>query len=346
MSMPPTMRGGRARCQRAARCVNPAISFAMHKVGMTSSSAALPTPLSTASSWLAVAAMLTDLAFETDAMGCFTGFGPGRVLGQPAARLMGTEMAALIAADDDAQALSAAQFRSVITTICTECVAWHGKVKLRHGEPTAPGRLYRLSLAPRLQQDLVVGTFGLLFDIEAPELALPERHMLHKLAQANTMLDAETGLWSARTFGEEIARRFDRLDVEGLPGTLLYLGFAMAGAALTGAVAMRLAEELRDIVRPTDLLGRIDATTIALWCDGMDHLTAGERAAKFCAQLPAILPERTPIIVGVAPRWAGSGDDTATVIEHAAVALRLAEIAVQRGSEPATTGAWRVWQRA
>ena len=126
---------------------------------------------------------------------------------------------------------------------------------------------------------------------------------------------------------EEIARRFDRLDVEDLPGTLLYLGFSRAPAELHSAVAMRLAEELRDIVRPTDLLGRIDATTIGLWCDGMDHLTGGERAAKFCTQLPAILPERTPITVGVAPRWAGSGDDTATVIEHAAVALRLAEIA-------------------
>jgi len=320
--------------------------FAMQNVGMTSSSSLPADQLITATSWLVVAGMLTDLAFETDQMGCFTGFGPGRVLDQPAARLLGTEMAALIAADDQARTLSAAQFRAVITTICTECVAWHGKVKLRTGETTAPGRLYRLSLAPRLQQGHVIGTYGLLFDIEAPELALPERHALGRHTQANTMLDVETGLWSARTFGEEIARRFDRLDVEGLPGTLLYLGFAMAGAALTSAVAMRLAEELRDIVRPTDLLGRIDATTIALWCDGMDHLTAGERAARFCAQLPAILPERTPVIVGVAPRWAGSGDDTTTVTEHAAAALRLAEISLQRSDEQATSGAWRVWQRA
>jgi GGDEF domain-containing protein len=289
--------------------------------------------------------MLTDLAFETDPMGCFTSFGPGRVLGHPAARLMGTEMAALIAPGDEAHTLSASQFRSIVTTICTECVAWHGKVQLRIGDAAA--RLYRLSLAPRLARGQVIGTYGLLFDLEAPELALPERHVrVGEMNAANTMLDPETGLWSSRTFGDEIARRFDRLDVEGLPGTLLYLGFALAGPAHTSAVAMRLAEELRDIVRPTDLLGRIDATTIALWCDGMDHLTAGERAAKFCAQLPAILPDRTPIIVGVAPRWAGSGDDPATVIEHAAVALRLAEIAVQRGSEPATTGAWRVWQRA
>jgi len=161
----------------------------------------------------------------------------------------------------------------------------------------------------------------------------------------NAMLDAETGLWSGRTFAEELARRFDRLDVEELPGTLLYLGFSRAGAAQQTAVAMRLAEELRDIVRPTDLLGRLDATTIALWCDGMDHLTGGERAAKFCAQLPAVLPEHTLVTVGVAPRWAGSGDDPASVIEHAAVALRLADMATERAAEPSSAGAWRVWQR-
>ena len=124
------------------------------------------------------------------------------------------------------------------------------------------------------------------------------------------------------------------LDVEDLPGTLLYLGFSRARRCCKAPIAMRLADELRDIVRPTDLLGRINSTTIALWCDGMDHLTGGERAAKFCPQLPAILPERTLITVGVASRWPGSGDDPATVIEHAGVALRLAEIATER-----TTGA-------
>jgi hypothetical protein len=313
---------------------------------MTSPASSLTGQHGAGLSWLAVTAMLTDLAFETDAMGCFTAFGPGRVLGQPPARLMGTDMAALIAPADEAACLSPAQLRAIITTICTECVAWHGKIQLRLAEAAAPGGLYRLSLAPRLERGQVVGTYGLLFDLEAPELALPERHALAEQSASTTMLCAETGLWSARTFGDEIARRFDRLDVEGLPGTLLYLGFSLAGEGLASAVAMRLAEELRDIVRPTDLLGRIDATTIGLWCDGMDHLTAGERAAKFCAQLPAILPERTPIIVGVAPRWANSGDDPATVIEHAAVALRLAELAVQRGTESPASGAWRVWQRA
>ena len=143
----------------------------------------------------------------------------------------------------------------------------------------------------------------------------------------------------------EIARRFDRLDVEELPGTLLYLGFSRAPAALRCAVAMRLADELRDVVRPTDLLGRIDASTVALWCDGMDHLTGGERAAKFCTQLPAILPERALITAGVATRWPGNGDDAAAATEHAAIALRLADMATERATTPDLAGAWRVYQR-
>jgi GGDEF domain-containing protein len=296
--------------------------------------------------WLAIAAMLTDLAFETDAMGCFTGFGPGKVLGQPAAKLLGVEAAALLAGSPEDEALSAQQFRSVIKTICLECVAWHGKVRLRLAD--GGSSVFRLSLAPRIIGGSVTGTYGILFDLDTKELTLPDSHAGHEGDPAlnrHALLDAETGLWSARTFAEEMGRRFDRLDVEELPGTLLYLGFARVSPELQSAVAMRMAEELRDVVRPTDLLGRIDATTLALWCDGMDQLTGAERAAKFCGQLPLLLPERTRIMGGVAPRWPGSGEDPASVMEHASVALRLAAMASERSPKEETAGAWRVWQR-
>ena len=62
-------------------------------------------------------------------------------------------------------------------------------------------------------------------------------------------------------------------------------------------------------------------------------------------KLPAVLPERTLVTVGVAPRWAGSGDDPASVTEHAAIALRLADLATERLTTPEAAGAWRVWQR-
>lgn len=297
-------------------------------------------------SWLPVGAMLADLAFETDPLGRFTAFGPGRVLGRQAAELIGVELASLLSGlSAEEAALGATELRSIVTTICVECVAWHGRLRLRGPENEA--RLYRLSLAPRFAGGTIAGTYGLLFDLEAPELALPDRHasaMDEAGFRLASVLDTETGLWTGRTFEDEVSRRLDRLDVEGQPGTLLYLGFSRTNAKLRIAVAMRLAEELRDVVRPTDLLGRIDETTIGLWCDGMDHLTGGERAAKFCATLPALLPEQTLITVGVATRWAESGEDTAMIMEHAAVTLRLADFASERGQENGPVSAWRVWQ--
>lgn len=303
-------------------------------------------PLPTVLSWLPVGAMLADLAFETDPLGRFTAFGPGRVLGRQAAELMGLELASLLTGPTaEEEALGASELRSIITTICVECVAWHGRVRL--SGPDGAGHLYRLSLAPRLMGTIVAGTYGLLFDLEAPELSLPDRHegvteeAGFRLA---SVLDTETGLWTGSTFADEISRRLDRLDVEGQPGTLIYLGFSRAAEKLRPAVAMRLAEELRDIVRPTDLLGRVDENTIGLWCDNMDHLTGGERAAKFCTALPPLLPGQTLITVGVAPRWAGSGEDAGTIMEHAAVTLRLADFASAQPRGAGPVSAWRVWQ--
>ncbi len=303
-------------------------------------------PHAPAASWLSVGAMLADLAFETDPLGRFTAFGPGRALGRQASELLGVEMASLLTGRSvEEEALGVTEFRSIVTTICVECVAWYGRVRLNG--PENMDRQYRLSLAPRFAGGAIAGTYGLLFDLEAPELALPDRHagaMDEAGLRLASVLDTQTGLWTGLTFADEISRRLDRLDVEEQPGTLLYLGFSRAEAKLRTAVAMRLAEELRDIVRPTDLLGRIDETTIGLWCDGMDHLTGGERAAKFCATLPALLPEQTLVTVGVAPRWAGSGEDAAMVMEHAAVTLRLADFACEQLQDNGPASAWRVWQ--
>jgi GGDEF domain-containing protein len=310
-----------------------------------SDSAQVPFHQQQGAAWLSVAAMLADLAFETDPLGRFTAFGPGRVLGRAPAEMLGQELAGLIAGGKAEDTLvSTTEFRQIVTTICVECVAWHGQMRLSWDG--SQSRLFRVSLAPRFSNGNIVGTYGLLFDLEAAELALPGRDDEGKNGpQRASILDVETGLWTAPFFANEISRRLDRLDVEERPGTLIYLGFSRSTSKLRAAVAMRLAEELRDIVRPTDLLGRIDETTIGLWCDGMDHLTGGERAAKFCTTLPSLLPEQALLTVGVAPRWSGSGEDAGIVMEHAAVTLRLADFACQRqepGTEPAS--AWRVWQ--
>jgi hypothetical protein len=287
--------------------------------------------------WLAVASMLADLAFETDCQGRFTAFGPGKALGYPTFRLLGAEMATLLAPADVADRTESAGFTKIFATICQDCVGWQGHVRLARADGNAA--TYRLTLAPRLLSGMILGAYGLLFEIEVPAATVDDSSTLP------TRLDPETGLWTAPIFGDELARRFDRLDVEEHPGTLIYLGFTATAADLIGPVAMRIAAELRDVVRPTDLLGRVDAKIIALWCDGMDHLTGGERAARFCTQLPALLPGQARVNAGLAARWPGSMDDPRTVMARCADALRRADQeAACTGNNTTGPGGWRVWQ--
>ncbi len=302
---------------------------------------ALPAPVE--SSWLTVAGTLAELAFETDRNGHFTAFGPGKVLGYPPARLIGTPASAVLfpALSFDGAEDAAIAFNRIIDTVCTDCMGWQGTIRLSPANGSIGA--YRLALAPRLSSGgQVAGTYGLLLSADAAALEEPRPRVANR---AGGMLDYDTGLWTGKTFTEEAARRFDRLDVEELPGTLIFLGYSRAPHGLHAAIATRLAEELRDIVRPTDILGRLDATTIGLWCDGMDHLTGAERAARFCGKFPSFLPGGTLISVGMATRWPNSGDDEQTMHERASIALRLADLATERLTGPDAVGEWRVWQQ-
>ena len=101
--------------------------------------------------------------------------------------------------------------------------------------------------------------------------------------QART--DPLTGLLNRRSFLEEVHRRIDRLDREGLPGTLMFVdldnfkrvndecGHDVGDQALVQAAAL-----LRNTVRPADLVARLGGDEFALWMDGSDELTAAERA--------------------------------------------------------------------
>ncbi len=101
--------------------------------------------------------------------------------------------------------------------------------------------------------------------------------------QART--DPLTGLLNRRAFLEETARRIDRLDREGLPGTLMFidldrlkplndrLGHEAGDAALVLTAAL-----LRRTFRPSDLVARLGGDEFAVWLDGSDELTAAERA--------------------------------------------------------------------
>ena len=294
--------------------------------------------------WLNISAMLADLVFETNMGGRFTAFGSADVLGFAAADMLGRKLSDLVVADDDS-GMDADRFGLIVAGLFGRNQEWRGTVMLRRADGAQHS--YQLSLAPKFAgagEDDADGAYGLLIDRDIA--ALPARSPDNE--RANAMLDPQTGLWSAATFAEEAGRRFDRLDVEGLPGTLLLLGFSRTKPIGRNAVAASLAEELRDTIRPTDLLGRLDATTFALWCDGMDDLTGAERAARFCQRLPAALPGQPCISVGLSARWPNKFEDTETLIRQARAALqhadRIAEAAAEAGdTDGAAKGTWRAW---
>jgi GGDEF domain-containing protein len=287
------------------------------------------------SPWLGQAAALADVAFELDSEGRFLAFGDDVVFGYDAESLIGVPANALFN-------VPAGAFDSVIADLAAQPGAWLGKIAIRQASGSVS--MFRLALAAKPAKTPTHCIAGLLTDLEAPliDISYTEASEIEDAAiQVSRLLCPNTGLWSLASFIEQTARRFDRLDVEDRPGTLLCLGFSRASAALQTPVALRLTEELREIIRPTDLLGRIAPAIIALWCDGMDHLTGAERAARFCKYLPTTVPGHILISAGVATRWPGNADDPETMIERAGLALRDAEAATDRDA----IGRWRVWQK-
>ena len=151
--------------------------------------------------------------------------------------------------------------------------------------------------------------------------------------QART--DPLTGLLNRRSFLEEMHRRIDRLDREGLPGTLMFVDldyFKALNDACghdVGDEALVLAAQLlRDTVRPSDLVARLGGDEFALWLDGSDEMTAAERGERlrlgapgyFRQELPADAPTLS-MSIGIACRRAGDPDDLELVMRRADSAM-------------------------
>jgi diguanylate cyclase (GGDEF)-like protein len=151
--------------------------------------------------------------------------------------------------------------------------------------------------------------------------------------QART--DPLTGLLNRRSFIEEMHRRIERLDREGLPGTLMFIDLDFFKALNdacgheVGDEALTLAAQLlRDTVRPADLVARLGGDEFALWLDGSDELTAAERGERlrlgapsyFARELPAGAPNLS-MSIGIASRRAGDGEDLEVLIRRADSAM-------------------------
>jgi diguanylate cyclase (GGDEF)-like protein/PAS domain S-box-containing protein len=151
--------------------------------------------------------------------------------------------------------------------------------------------------------------------------------------QART--DPLTGLLNRRAFMDELTRRFDRLEVDGLPGALLFVDLDNFKALNdsrgheAGDEALRIAGQLlRNSVRPTDLVARLGGDEFALWLDGAEELGAAERAEQLRVLGPAALahlsgPGAPPLTmsIGVAARWPGRGEDAESLMQRADEAM-------------------------
>ncbi len=163
--------------------------------------------------------------------------------------------------------------------------------------------------------------------------------------QART--DPLTGLLNRRAFLDELTRRIDRLDREGLPGTLMFLDldhFKSLNDVFghdAGDEALRIvAEVLRRTVRPTDLVARLGGDEFALWLDGADPFAAAERAEALRRQGPEALAHLAPasarrptMSIGLATRRPGGGEEIESLIQRADRAM----YEVKRGGR----GQWR-----
>jgi diguanylate cyclase (GGDEF)-like protein/PAS domain S-box-containing protein len=170
-----------------------------------------------------------------------------------------------------------------------------------------------------------------------------QQEMMH---QART--DPLTGLLNRRAFQEEIRRHIARLDREADTGTLMYVdmdGFKAVndrlGHAMGDRVLMHLADMLRKLVRPSDLIARLGGDEFAIWLSGADHMTAAERADQLCrnakVELTALLPEAVPhlgVSIGIARRRPGSQEQIEDLTRRADMAM----YEVKRGGR----GHWRV----
>jgi len=157
-------------------------------------------------------------------------------------------------------------------------------------------------------------------------------------------IDRLTAIPNRRWFLDEADRHIDRLDLDAAVGTLLLIDVddlrrvnQAHGRAQGDRVLIRLASHLRAVVRPSDLVARVGADEFAVWQDGMDHLTAAERADSLCTgRLFDDLPDgqNVSFSIGIASRTSGSGEDIRTLLRRAYMAAR--EVKAKGG------GGWRV----
>lgn len=154
--------------------------------------------------------------------------------------------------------------------------------------------------------------------------------LLGRLAGAETAqpgIDRLTGLPNRRWFLDEADRRAERLDHDDAVASLLLIDIDHlrrvnfnCGCGQGDRVLVRLASQLRAMVRPGDLVARVGSDEFAVWQDGMDHLTAAERADALCATRPSRSAPDDPVValsVGIVVRLPAGTEDVHSLLRRA-----------------------------
>ena len=160
--------------------------------------------------------------------------------------------------------------------------------------------------------------------------------------------DPLTGLLNRAAFMEDVTRHASRLDYDRSHGTLIVAGMDSLQAVNDrlgheegDATLVRTAALMRRIVRPADLLGRLEGDRFGIWMNGADRLTAAERAEGLRdvirEEFEHLLGAEGPVVglsMGIATRRPGSDEDLDSMVQRANQAMD----AVKQGGR----GHWRV----
>jgi len=147
--------------------------------------------------------------------------------------------------------------------------------------------------------------------------------------QART--DPLTGLLNRRAFFDDMARRLERLEHEGAPGTLMFIDLDnfkalndCRGHDVGDEALCITANLLRSAVRGHDLVARLGGDEFAIWQDNTDEFSAAERAESLrllgpqhLAQLSGEGMPGLTMSIGIATRWPGRGEDVEQLIQRA-----------------------------
>jgi diguanylate cyclase (GGDEF)-like protein len=211
-----------------------------------------------------------------------------------------------------------------------------GRLVLAVGFETRSGlpaglAIWRAALSrPWDQEDTVLAAAAVCIVRMVLEYEALQREMVH---QART--DPLTGLLNRRAFVEEMDHQIARLDRQSEPGTLMFVDLDAfkavndrLGHAIGDMVLIHLANILRRLVRPFDLITRLGGDEFAVWLSGADHMTAAERADYLCTTAPgelqAPLPEPFPklgVSIGIATRQPGSPESIEDLTRRADMAM-------------------------